>query len=142
MLWLETFVLLQDCNFWNLTYATRLAPNTIQNNIDTHIRTCTQVPLHQVPTTNKPYIKLTFNYIYIYIYKFMKFMWLQVFCVLTSRYMDTNVSLNLLHYQHFGLNKFEWTYLFTLNCALLFIWSYLRNQFLNKIFYNYIYIYM
>jgi hypothetical protein len=107
VLWLETFVLLQDCNFWNLTYATRLAPNTIQTNIDTHIRTCTQVPLHKVPATNKPYIKLMFNYIYIYIYKFMKFMWLQVFCVLTSRYMDTNVSLNLLHYQHFGLNKFE-----------------------------------
>jgi hypothetical protein len=122
-------VLLQDCNFWNLTYATRLAPNTIQNNIDTHIRTCTQVPLHQVPTTNKPYIKLTFNNNYIYcqlvfIYKFMKFMWLQVFCVLISRHMDTNVSLNLLHYQHFGLIKFEWTYLFTLNYALLFIWSF------------------
>ncbi len=68
MLWLETFLLLQDCNFWNLPYATRLALNTIQTNIDTDIKTCIQIPLHRVPTTNKPYIKLMFYSIYIYIY--------------------------------------------------------------------------
>lgn len=53
----------------------------------------------------------------------MKFMLLQVFCVLTSRHMHTllcfshfsiedfnklsNVVFELLHYQHLGPNKFE-----------------------------------
>jgi hypothetical protein len=46
------------------------------------------------------------------------------------------LPLNLLHYQHLGPNKFEWTNLFTLNYALLFIWSFFPKQFKNKVFYN------
>jgi len=95
-----------------------------------------------------------FSNIYIYcqlvfIYKFMKFMWLQIFSVLTSRHMHTIIivfftffywefqqikqcTLNLLHYQHLGPNKFEWTNLFTLNYALLFIWSFFAKTILKQ----------